>query len=295
METLKKGSKGELVKQLQAALGIPADGIFGKDTESAVKLFQKQNGLYADGIVGPKTLAILTSILDTDYIDRNPTTVKLNIDNHFMSSNQYLNGKYTNDYLVLHHTAGHDNPYQVVDGWNKDSLGRIATEFVIGGQNSTNGRKTYDGQIVRSYPEGNQGYHIGASGSSYMTTHSVGIELCNIGWVKNGKNYVGTSVMSSQTVELKNPFRGYTVWHKYSDEQLKSLKKLMEYISKRDNIDLHRGLYQWIKNEGAKAFDFKEDAYYGRVKHGVVTHANIRKDKVDLSPQPELIDMILSL
>ena len=39
---LKKGSKGKEVKQLQEALGIGADGIFGSGTEAAVKNFKKK-------------------------------------------------------------------------------------------------------------------------------------------------------------------------------------------------------------------------------------------------------------
>ena len=58
---LKKGSRGTEVKKLQEQLnklGYNAgavDGIFGSHTESAVKAFQKANGLVVDGIVGPKT------------------------------------------------------------------------------------------------------------------------------------------------------------------------------------------------------------------------------------------------
>lgn len=53
---LKKGSKGQAVKELQRALGIEADGIFGPGTETAVKGWQMANGLTPDGIVGPKTM-----------------------------------------------------------------------------------------------------------------------------------------------------------------------------------------------------------------------------------------------
>ncbi len=52
---LTKGSRGELVKQLQRALNLMDDGIFGKLTEEAVKDFQRANGLKPDGIVGEKT------------------------------------------------------------------------------------------------------------------------------------------------------------------------------------------------------------------------------------------------
>ena len=49
-----------------------------------------------------------------------------------------------------------------------------------------------------------------------------------------------------------------------------------------------------IKKNGAKAFEFNSDAYYGRIK-GMWTHTNTRKDKTDMFPQQELIDMLLSL
>ena len=52
---LKKGSKGDDVKKLQAKLGLAADGIFGAGTETKVKEWQAANGLGADGIVGDGT------------------------------------------------------------------------------------------------------------------------------------------------------------------------------------------------------------------------------------------------
>lgn len=59
MTLYRKGSRGEVVRQIQAALHQYPDGIFGPMTEEAVKEFQKENGLKADGIVGPATLAKL--------------------------------------------------------------------------------------------------------------------------------------------------------------------------------------------------------------------------------------------
>ena len=295
MTVYKRGSIGEQVKQIQKALDIKVDGIFGKGTEDAVKKFQGENYLTADGKVGPKTMKILMEKMDTDLSVIIKPKESLDIKDYYLPKREYINGKYNNDYIVLHHTAGYDNPKAVVDCWAKDSLGRVATEFVIGGQRCTDGRSIYDGQIVRTYPEGNQGYHIGASGSSYMNIHSVGIELCNMGWVKNGKTYTGSIVRPDQIVSLKEPFRGYINWHKYTTKQIEVLRDLLLYVANRDNIDLHTGIYKWIKTEGAmKAFDFHQDAYSGKVK-GLITHANIRKSKYDVSPQPELIDMILTL
>src|SRR5918992_4396548 len=49
------GSQGELVTHVQQALGISADGIFGPQTDTAVRQYQARNGLQVDGIVGPAT------------------------------------------------------------------------------------------------------------------------------------------------------------------------------------------------------------------------------------------------
>lgn len=56
------GSRGEEVRQIQTKLkrwgyyNGSVDGIYGSQTLSAVKYFQKKNGLTADGIAGTKTL-----------------------------------------------------------------------------------------------------------------------------------------------------------------------------------------------------------------------------------------------
>lgn len=59
------GSRGSEVRQIQTKLKElgyykgSVDGIFGKQTRSAVIAFQKNCGLTADGIAGPKTLLYL--------------------------------------------------------------------------------------------------------------------------------------------------------------------------------------------------------------------------------------------
>ena len=57
---LKRGDNNENVRQMQIKLGIqnPVTN-FGPKTEEAVKEFQRKHGLAADGIVGPKTWAMI--------------------------------------------------------------------------------------------------------------------------------------------------------------------------------------------------------------------------------------------
>lgn len=71
---LKNGCEGEDVKQLQTyliqlgyALGsYGADGDFGAATEKAVKKFQEDNGLTADGEYGAKSHEVMLEVLDKD-------------------------------------------------------------------------------------------------------------------------------------------------------------------------------------------------------------------------------------
>jgi putative chitinase len=56
---LKIGSEGENVKKLQLKLGVDPIGKFGPKTEAAVKAWQAEHGLTADGIVGDQTWGVI--------------------------------------------------------------------------------------------------------------------------------------------------------------------------------------------------------------------------------------------
>jgi peptidoglycan hydrolase-like protein with peptidoglycan-binding domain len=66
--TLRRGSENNpifLVKEVQRKIGLvgsQVDGVFGPMTEAAVRTFQRNHGLVPDGIVGPKTWAVLDTI-----------------------------------------------------------------------------------------------------------------------------------------------------------------------------------------------------------------------------------------
>lgn len=56
---LSKGDKGAEVKALQKLLSIGVDGSFGPKTDSAVRAYQKKQGLKVDGYVGEDTWTAL--------------------------------------------------------------------------------------------------------------------------------------------------------------------------------------------------------------------------------------------
>lgn len=300
---LKNGSDGENVKYLQSFLKLKADGNFGPRTEAAVKAWQKKNGLKDDGIVGPKTwtaMGLKDLVLTTDQSERLYKTEDGLIINKFpLSASQYMAGPTKKEYIFLHHTAGWNDPFKTVTDWEKDNRGRVATQYVLGGPNIRNGDLTFDGVVVECFDDKAYAGHLGRVSSHYMHTHSVGIEICNFGFLKpSGAGYVtytGQLADADQITDLGYAFRGYRFWHKYSDEQLQSLKKLIRHIAKLHKIDITKGLLARLKEmEEDDAFEFDADISSGKVK-GILSHTNVRKDKMDIYPCPRLIKMLKNL
>jgi peptidoglycan hydrolase-like protein with peptidoglycan-binding domain len=328
---LRRGSKGPEVKILQEFLndngfqiavngpGSPGKETdnFGPGTEAAVKRWQKANGLKDDGVVGPVTWNAM-GLATTDVSESQPKPSGiLEIKKQFLPKGEFLAGPTKKDWAFLHHTAGWENPYNTISAWARDTRGAIGTEFVLGGPKITDGNIAFDGELVQAFPTGGYGWHLG-TGNNVMHRNSVGIEVCNFGYLTLGgywkwnatakKNewiklkadrlytYVGTEVnpASNQVVTLAKAFRGHRTWHRYSDTQIEVIKEWLLFIANRDGIDIRKGLPELIRQNGADAFDFFNPKYVEANK-GLWSHTNVRKDKVDMFPQQELIDMLLSL
>jgi hypothetical protein len=99
-------------------------------------------------------------------------------------------------------------------------------------------------------------------------------------------NYVNRPLRENEVIELETPFRGYKYWEKYTDLQLENLRKLILHLSSKWGIQYDKGIYDlnW--------FEYNERWF---TTGGLRTHTQVRRDKFDLFPQPELIQVLNSL
>lgn len=84
--TLRKGDKGDYVTMAQQMLAkhgseLTVDGVFGSGTQTAVRAFQKRNGLDSDGVIGPKTWAVLQGSTLEITVDKNTDMTEVNTTN----------------------------------------------------------------------------------------------------------------------------------------------------------------------------------------------------------------------
>lgn len=325
---LKLKSTGDDVRFLQIKLteyGFftqDVDGFFGQNTLVAVTNFQRSVGIKVDGEVGLQTwsqiLHYLSKQEEVPVVVQNVLTKDiasfvspdgLRIYDNLLSDDEYYKDEISKNTIWLHHTAGGSRPDWTIGGWEKDFLKdddgnpildengkqkplKVATSFVIGRRSSTSNDNAWDGKILRAFDDKYWAYHLGISkNSKNLNSRSVGIELCNYGpltLTKSGSflNYVNKPLKESEVVELSNPFRGYKYWEKYTDLQLENLRKLLLHLIDKWNIEFERGIYneEW--------FEYNDKWF---TTGGLRTHTQVRRDKYDLFPQPELIQVLNSL
>lgn len=197
---------------------------------------------------------------------------------------QYFQEEHKKSQIYLHHTAGGPSGENVFKHWanNKE---RVSTCVAI----------SNDGTIVQGYSSRFWGYHLGLTaqpfakfGVKYQSLDriSIGIEICNWGYVKpkDGKffNYVNREV--KDVIELDKPYKGYKFWHNYTDAQIESTRQLLKLWESRYgiNIKYHDDIWDLCKRALAG-------------ENGVFTHNSVRKDKSDIYPHPKMIEMLKSL
>lgn len=293
------------------------DNFFGENTLIAITNFQRKVGIKADGIVGQQTWSQIVNykskITENKVIEDKKQTKdipfkisykgdNLSIYDCILKDDEYYKTKTKKSTIFLHHTAGGHRADWTINSWDKDfkidKNGKktpvvVSTSYVIGGLDTKRNDMIWDGKVLRAFDDNYWAYHLGVStsNSKSLNSNSIGIEICNYGPLKLGKdgkyyNYANGQMKDEDVVKLKNPFRGYTYWHKYTDSQIESVRNLILYLIDKHDIKIERGIY----NEKWFEFDSKWSSL-----GGLRSHTQVRKDKFDIFPQPEMIDMLNSL
>lgn len=133
VRTLKKGCKGDDVKELQENLnkvikaGLSVDGSFGSLTDSAVRKFQEEYGLEVDGSFGPKSREKMQKCLKECNELKVGASVKIKSGAKDLNSNRlFASFVYNNTYHVIRIDA--DN---VVFGKNGVTTGVVSKNDIV--------------------------------------------------------------------------------------------------------------------------------------------------------------------
>lgn len=200
MTTLKNGSRGEEVKTLQSALNkngynLTIDGVFGKNTETAVKDYQKKNNLSIDGVVGAKTWTMLG----------------------FHTSETPVSGGRKINMLIVHCSASREGKEVTSESISKMHQDRKFSSY----KDSNTGKLMYvgyhylihlDGSIEVCRPENIRGCHV-----TNYNANSIGI--CYIGGVTDDSKLTPKDTRTDEQKaallkllkELKARFPGATI------------------------------------------------------------------------------------
>lgn len=192
-----------------------------------------------------------------------------------LNPNQYYPVKTKKEYIFLHHTAGGSAASSVAH-WasNPD---HIATPYII----------DRDGTIYECYSPDFWAYHLGVKGNSAIEKASIGIEICSYGALKDGKTngyktYTGKMIPYEKVAKVD--FRGESFWEAYTPEQITALKSLLPYLLDRFKI-----------TPQIDRKDFWEYKNTSTLPPGIYSHTTVRKDKIDIFPQKELVELVYSL
>ncbi len=209
---LKRGSKGDQVKDLQKILGCRPDGVFGPTTEGKVKEWQKAHGLVADGIVGDKTWAVMTkaskpqdnSVFGKDVIYDPISTHLTHSDDRPI------------EYLVIHFTAGRTSAGNAETKTRNVFLNRNASaDFVVDDDSMLQVNPDPEKYYCWAVGDGNGKYGV-------RNKNAISIEICS-------------NLKEGTTAKVPN----HDGWY-FTDAAIDNAVKVAKMIMRKYNIPLER-------------------------------------------------------
>lgn len=219
-----------------------------------------------------------------------PVESKFEIHKRFLKPDQYVRSTTEKTGIVLHHTVGGsaDSTFRY---WN-ESKDRVATHFLI----------DRNGSVYQCFPLNNWAFHIyiKSPGNKIPQKYKnlgqeydkrlIGIELCSFGPVtaRNGRFYTIYNKEIDKSKVVKQSYRGYDYWEDYTDEQIESLKYLLQNLLVQYPV-----IAQSLKTDYSDIFNINQQAL--DLKPGIYSHTSYRQDKSDCVPTPKLLAMLNTL
>ena len=217
METIKLGSKGDIVKKLQQLLNITADGEFGAKTDKAVREFQTKNNLIADGIVGTKTWNALGVKENTSKcIDSSVIYKPLPI--HVTRASRIPK------YLAIHFTAGSNSkPGRAQNTYNTFISRSASADFAVDDRDIVQFNPDIEKYYCWAVGDSKQSSREGGKFNGKATNkNTISIEICS------------TCIPPTKTAVSKPNHDGWS----FTNDALNNAVKLAKIIMKKYNIPI---------------------------------------------------------
>jgi len=191
---------------------------------------------------------------------------------------QYYDEPQTKKSITLHHTAGGSADSSIA-GWRNDPV-KVGTCVVI----------DRDGTIFQCFPSDRWAFSLGLNTSNYkaIEKQTIGIEIANYGYLNKSKgdfyNAYKSYISPEKVCTLDKPFKGQLYYENYTDQQIESVKRLLELWNERYGISI---------KYNPSMFELSSEAINGA--SGLFSHNSYRADKSDIYPHPKMIEMLKTL
>lgn len=191
------------------------------------------------------------------------------------SETWYYDASVKKDKIVLHYTAG-----QLAADINQLTTPdyKVSVAYVV----------ARNGKVFELFDPSKWSYHLGQSaigGNTVNSKTSIGIEISNFGNLKlkdgilytyTGKEYC-TLEQKDAYIKLETPFRGELYYCAYTDAQIESVSKLVDFLVGKFNIPKtflpEKERYEVFKDKKAR-----------NVAPGIYSHVNFVSTKYDIGP-----------
>lgn len=300
---MKLGDSGDNVTFLQNKLKDfllftdKVNGYYNQNTLISVSNFQKKIGLKITGEVNIKTWNRIINFeskleLDKEEIENSLITVTKNdlkIYNTLESIDFYKEQTIKNSIVISNSGLGY-NPNFLPFFWKPihksiDNRFKKSCHYIIGRESDTT--KKFDGVVINSIDDKYWSYPFDEDSSRNI----ISIEICNYGPLvkKDGMfyNLSGNIVNNEEVINLE--FLDYEYYHKYTDNQIESLRKLLIHLQLKHRIKIQRGTYD---ESGLKTFYDDKWFVNQNKEQGIKTRNNFITSCFGITPQKELVDML---